>query len=280
MKINTLENIEIGRILDVLNLSFSDYIVPLQLNLEQLQFKILTENIKLDLSIGVFASGKLVGFMLHALNSLDGKIVAYNAATGVVPGYRGQGLVAKMYDYLLPRLKAFKVEQMVLEVIAGNNSAIRAYEKIGYNVHRTVNCFGGHIQTTGSKNVAVIKELNDFQWNTFTTFWSTQPTWQNSIKTVENSKRNCHVFGAYIKNEVVGYIVYNPTSRKILQIAVATEHRRKGIGSQLVNKMLEAINPKEILIYNIDNGLAEMTSFLERLGLSFRLAQFEMKREI
>ena len=105
MEIATLENCTIADIADVLNASFSDYIVPLHLNIEQLEYKIVTENIHLDLSVGVFSSGQLVGFMLHALQIVDGKLSAYNAATGIIPAYRGRGLVGKMYQYLLPKLK-------------------------------------------------------------------------------------------------------------------------------------------------------------------------------
>lgn len=110
MEIITLENSRIDSIVDIFNQSFSDYLVRLQLNLEQLEFKIFAENVKLDLSVGVFLSGKLIGFMLHALKDVDGKLVAYNAATGVVPNYRGKGLVGKMYDFLLPKLKMLDVE--------------------------------------------------------------------------------------------------------------------------------------------------------------------------
>ncbi|WP_242499304.1 GNAT family N-acetyltransferase [Flavobacterium sp. 140616W15] len=157
MELITLENIEIDSIVEVLNLSFSDYIVPFKLNSEQLEAKIIAENIKLDLSIGVLSSGKLVGFMLHAINELDGQLIAYNGATGVIPGYRGQGLVAKMYDYLLPKLKDLDVKEMILEVIVGNNAAIRAYEKMNYKVHRTLNCYGGSIGISNKKVLLQLK---------------------------------------------------------------------------------------------------------------------------
>ncbi|MCC9070546.1 GNAT family N-acetyltransferase [Flavobacterium sp. F-65] len=280
MEINTLEKVEIDSIVEVLNASFSDYIVPLQLNSEQLKAKIVAENIKLDLSIGVFSSDKLVGFMLHAVNEFDGQLIAYNAATGVIPDYRGQGLVTKMYDYLLPKLKDLGVKEMVLEVIVGNNAAIRAYEKMNYKIHRTVNCYGGPIEITNQKSIATIKELEDFQWNTFTSFWSIEPTWQNTIKSLDNSKERCCILEAYIKNEPVGYMVYNRMTQRILQIAVAANHRRNGVGAQLVNKMLETINSKEVSMNNVDDNSLETNAFLKNLGLLNKVSQFEMKRKI
>lgn len=280
MEITTLENIAINDILDVFNLSFSDYIVPLQLTAEQLKFKIFAENIQLDLSIGVFSSGKLVGFMLHAVSELDGQLMAYNGATGVIPDYRGQGLVAKMYDHLFPKLKELGVKKMVLEVIVGNNAAIRAYEKMDYKIHRTLDCFNGSIKTDNKEKPAIVKELNDFDWDVFSSFWSIQPSWQNQIKTLEKSKDKCRILEAYITDEAVGYIIFNPTSRRILQIAVAAHHRSRGVGSQLVNAMSDVIDTKQLFMYNVDSNSLETNAFLLNLGLLNNTSQYEMRREI
>jgi len=278
MEIATLENIETDSIVEVLNQSFSDYIVPLQLNSAQLEFKIFSENVKLNLSVGVFSSGKLIGFMLHGLREADGKLWAYNAATGVVPNYRGQGLVGKMYDFLLPKLKVAGVEQMLLEVIVGNDAGIRAYEKMDYKVNRTLDCFSGLVAGTEKATVAIIRDLDHFDWDTFTSFWTIKPSWQNSVTTLENSRDRCRIVGAYLKEELIGYIVYNPVSRRIHQIAVASRHRRKGVATQLVNAMIASIDPKELFIYNVDHSSSETIAFFKSFGLSSHIAQFEMER--
>jgi ribosomal protein S18 acetylase RimI-like enzyme len=280
MEIATLENIEIDCIVEVLNQSFSNYIVPLQLNSKQLEFKISTENVKLDLSIGVFLSGKLIGFMLHGLNEIGGKLSAYNAATGVIPEYCGQGLAGQMYNFLLPKLKAIGVEQMLLEVIVGNNAGIRAYEKMDYKVNRILDCFRGEIAAVERASVAIIKELEDFEWDKFLSFWTIKPSWQNSVATLENSKDSCTIVGAYLDEELIGYMVYNPVSRKIHQIAVSSKHRRKGVATQLVNTMTALINPKELFIYNVDASSLETIAFFKSLGLLSHVAQLEMKRSV
>jgi len=280
MEITTLEKIEIDRIAEVLNESFSDYIIPLQLNSEQLAYKIFTENVRLDLSIGVFSSDKLIGFMLHGLNNVDGKLSAYNAATGVIPNYRGQGLVGQMYAYLLPKLKISGVAQMLLEVIEGNNSAIRSYEKMDYKVNRTLDCFSGAVKTVEKPPVALIKELDHFDWGKFNSFWTMKPSWQNSVITLENSKGRCSVSGAYIGGELIGYIIYDPVLRRIRQIAVSSEHRRKGVATQLVNTMIGLIDPKDLFINNVDHSSLETIAFLKSLGVSKNISQLEMKREL
>lgn len=280
MDITTLENSKIDHITKVLNQSFSDYIVPFQLTSQQLEYKIFTENIRLDLSIGVFSSGKLVGFMLHALNYVDEKLSAYNAATGVIPDFRGQGLVGKMYNFLIPKLKVLGVEQMLLEVIEDNNAAIRAYEKMNYQVCRTLDCFKGSFEADKKSSISSIKPLENFKWDDFITFWTIKPSWQNSISTLEKSKDRISILGAYIEDELVGYIIYNAQSKRIQQIAVSPSHRRKGIATQLANAMMKTIDSEELVAINIDNSSSESTLFLKSLGLENNLSQLEMIKNL
>ncbi|OUL63231.1 GNAT family N-acetyltransferase [Flavobacterium sp. AJR] len=280
MEVKSLENIDIKDLLAVINLSFSDYIVPFSLNLEQLKTKISAENIKLDLSIGVYAEDKLVGFMLHALNTTNEEFVAYNAATGVVPDYRGKGLVGKMYDILVPKLENLGVKQMVLEVIEGNHPAIRVYEKMGYTIHRKLDCFKGKVPALDINPKVDIKNLKETQWELFKSFWDIEPSWQNDIMAVSNSIEFSQILGAYINDALVGYAIYNPTSKKINQVAVAPNYRRKGIGTSLFNHINNALDQNELLVYNVQNSSAEAKGFIKNLNIPYTISQFEMKRNL
>lgn len=280
MKLSALTNVDKKEIVQVLNESFSDYIIPLQLTLEQLELKIAAENIQLDLSIGVVDQGKLVGFMLHAINTVEGKQTAYNAATGVIPSHRGKGLVGKMYEWLFVHLQPIGVEQLVLEVIEGNHSAIRAYEKMGYHVARKLNCYEGTSHVTARKSSVEIKELQEYNWPLFTSFWDIQPAWQNAIPALENSRARCRIFGAFKEEVLVGYLICNPTSKRVLQLAVDTTYRRTGIGMQLIQQMKEITASNEVYVYNIDDTSLETAAFFTHLALTSDLAQFEMRRTL
>ncbi|MGS4347270.1 GNAT family N-acetyltransferase [Myroides odoratus] len=273
-----LTQVDKKEIVAVLNASFADYIVPLQLTLEQLEFKIAAENIQLDLSVGLVEDDRLVGFMLHAINTVDGKLTAYNAATGVIPSHRGQGLVGKMYEFLLQRLQPLKVEQLVLEVIENNHAAIRAYEKMEYHMARKLGCFEGEAVTAKRESSFDIKTLADFNWPVFCSFWEIQPSWQYTVSALEKSKDRCCILGAYDQEQLVGYIIFNPTTKRILQLAVAKTHRRKGIATQFIQMMQERMASTEVYVYNVDVTSVETTAFFHQLNLKSELAQFEMKR--
>ncbi|WP_367867714.1 GNAT family N-acetyltransferase [Pedobacter sp. WC2423] len=278
MEIRNLENIDLEKLVSVINLSFSDYIVPMQLNLEKLKSKIVAEDVKLELTRGVFDEGQMVGIMLHGLRESEQGLIVYNAATGVIPDYRGKGLVREMYAHLLPELKKLQVKKMVLEVITGNHSAIKAYEKMGYTVVRKLNCYSGKLSVIKHNRVTTLKEIESFNWSEFIAFWDTVPSWQNAVQSLENTKEHCHVAGAYINDLLVGYAIFNPVSRKINQFAVAAAYRGQGIGNELFSYINEVVEQQEVYVYNVDHQAVSTLEFLKSVGLLEKTAQFEMSR--
>src|SRR6187402_1352190 len=113
MKISHLKNIPISEIVIAFNLSFSDYIVPLQLTEQQFKDKIFAEDIHLEWSFGAFVDDKLVGFILHGFRNN----MLYNAGTGVIPEYRGNKITQKLYAYTLEKAKLENITSIQLEVI-------------------------------------------------------------------------------------------------------------------------------------------------------------------
>ena len=280
MKVIHLSQVDKQAIVEVVNESFADYIIPLQLTMEQLENKIAAENIQLDLSVGILDQEKLVGFMLHALNTVEGKLTAYNAATGVIPSHRGQGLVAKMYAWLLERLEPLGVEQLVLEVIEGNHAAIRAYEKMDYQIERKLLCFEGEAVVDERVSTVEIKTLDLFKWDEFCAFWDIQPSWQNSVSALEKSKERCCILGAYKENILIGYLVFNPTSKRVLQLAVDPDHRRQGVATALIKQMQKQTESTAVYVYNIDDRSIATAAFFQQMKMKSDLAQFEMKRPL
>lgn len=280
MEIKNLENIDLEKLVEVINLSFSDYIVPMQLDLGKLKSKIAAEDIQLKLSRGVFDGDKMLGCMLHGMRESNKGTVVYNGATGVIPDYRGKGLVGAMYQDLLPELKKLQVSKMMLEVIRGNHSAIKAYEKMGYNVDRTLDCYKGKIQVKEREQLASLIEIDSFAWSEFISFWDALPSWQNDIPSLENSKENCRIIAAYLDGLMVGYAIFNPTTRRVNQFAVAAAYREKGIGSQLFSYINEVVGQEEVYVYNVDDKVVSITIFLNGLGLDAATAQFEMSRTV
>ena len=278
MQIQTLEAVDTVDLLIAINHSFADYIIPYQLDKEQLMAKIASENIQLENSVGVFNGKNIVAFVMHGVREQNGHMVTYNAGTGVLPAYRGQGLVSKMYNYILPYLKEAQVKRIVLEVIHTNQPAIRVYEKNGFIAKRKLLCFAGKIQPKAISNIASIRTIDLSSFDVFESFWDVKPSWQSDSPSMAIVQPNA--FGAFIQDKLIGYVLFNPINKRLYQIAVAPSFRRKGIGTQLLAHIQQQI-PQEIVQFNnVDESAENLKLFLEKQSLTHVINQLEMIKEL
>lgn len=265
-------------LLKTINAAFADYIVPFQLTEAQLQSKITSENILLDWSIGVFHEGEMLAFIMHGVRSESNKTNVYNAGTGVIPAHRGKSLVGKMYDHIHPFFLKNHVSQLILEVIEGNNSAIKAYEKNGFSVNRKLLCFSGVLDVKSHLTTAEIRILNEINWDEIQNFWDISPSWQSANESMNIAKPN--ILGAFVNDNLVGYVLFNPTNKRIYQIAVAKDFRQKGIGMQLLAEVQKQLSGENIQVNNVDEASKSLKIFFEKQGLKNHINQFEMTKNL
>ncbi len=277
MEIRTLKGIHINELLLCFNESFSDYLVPLQLNLDQLLAKIRSDRVDLQYSAGAFMENRLVGFILHGIDRIGDKKVAYNAGTGVIPSQRGQGLTRRMYDFILPVLKAENVDHILLEVIGENLPAIKTYERIGFKPLRKLLCYRGEIHAEINEKITV-KELSGFDWEALKKFWDFLPSWQNAIAAVEMVRDTNKTYGARINGRLAGYIIYNPISKRVQQFGVDTRYRRRKAASTLFDFVGEP--GSRITVINVDENSVATQKFLMDIGLEKFTEQVEMKLDL
>jgi GNAT superfamily N-acetyltransferase len=277
MKITSLENIPISEIVTAFNLSFSDYIIPLQLTEQQFRDKLFSEDIHLEWSFGAFEGNRLVGFVLHGVRNN----ALYNAGTGVIPEYRGNKITQKLYDCCLEKAKTENIRSIQLEVITGNSSAIKAYENIGFEIIRTLNCYKGTLSVEDSKSSFEILELGISECNAADALCNYLPTWQNSIETIKNLYKinDIKIIGVMHQAEMIGYAIFNNTSKKILQVGISENHDRNALRNALF-EFISAQYSKEVFAINIDDSAKNTISGLNSLGLNCFLQQFEMKMEL
>ena len=279
MNIISLENTSTYQILNAFNLAFSDYMIPLRLSQEQLERKFVAEDIDLSLSMGVIVDGELIGFVLHACREIEGSKVLYNGGTGVVPKYRGNRLTQKMYQFIRAALISNGITKVTLEVIAENAAAIHIYEKIGFRKTRTLNCYKGKMLKLEKNEVVEIQKSSICQITPYTNYCDRLTTWQNELATASNIEKDMTNFVAILNNEIVGYLVYQQKSKKILQLAVAREARNRGIASSLLSN-LETIDSDAQIVTNIDVGNNSLNTFLQRRGMELFLKQYEMEWDL
>lgn len=276
MKVHSLSTTSIADLVQVFNASFEGYFIPIQLNETVLLDKMKSENVFLEYSVGVSINNQLVAFILIGIDSKNNQLLSYNAGTGVIPEFRGQHLPKKMYAYLLPLLHKNNIRNHYLEVITQNQKAIKIYESIGYQVTKKVICFKGKINEPKQPFDYQIFEFDFVSESTIESFWNHQPTYQNTLSSI-NRNKNAHTFlGVFSENGLLAYIIYANSNARVKQFGVDKNYRKSALGQQLFYEVQKSNPTQEISLINIDSNDTETIAFLQKIGLSTTVEQFEM----
>ena len=275
MKIITLDQVEFSKIVDCFNLSFSDYFIKFVVDEAYLKTRWHGANMHLSFSAGVLDGDDLVGFIVIGIGERNGKKASYNGGTGVIPSHRGRGYTSKMYEFLLPKFKAFGIECHLLEVIQENAKAIHLYGKAGLKIERGLNSFSGEISLNQKRNENIqIKEIKQPDWKLMNSFQDYIPSWDFTNIAIMRNKNNYQFYGAFLEGEMVGFAIVKTKDGMIMQFGVDPKLRRNGIGSTLFF-YLKNIFPK-IKIINIDDRNQHVISFAKSIGLTNTVNQYEM----
>jgi len=275
MKITTLEHVTIEEILSVFNEAFSDYVIPFKMTIEQLNSKIKSENIQLQYSLGTYVNDKLVGFILHATEDRGDSIQLYNAGTGVIPSQRGQKITQKMYQFGIPVYKEREVSSIILEVISGNDAAIRSYENMGFRKTRDLNCYSGHINEKTKNDTLQIREIPKSCIEDLKAFADIRPSWQNSFETIKRMGEMALLVGLFDQESLIGYLALNKSNHRIIQVAIEPKERNKGSASTLFQYIRDTYSEKTSII-NVDVNSKNLNECLVAIGLSKSIMQHEM----
>ena len=256
--------------------AFSDYQVDMRLSRHEFEQRLLRDGVRLEISAGAFDESRMVGFYLNALGEWQGRQSAYDAGTGVIPAYRRQAIAEETFRFMVPRLKDASVEQYLLEVLTGNERAVALYRKLGFVETRRFAVFRRSVPLTPEVGIE-IRPVDEPDWELFKSFWDGDPSWQNSIDAVERVANNRVVLCAYVDETCVGYgIAFKPWV-SLMQLAVAHEQRRKGIGSNILSALQRELSATESLkVTNIDEELKGTLAFYEANGFRMVLEQYEM----
>lgn len=256
------------------NRAFSDYAINFSYTDESFRKKILSENIIPEYSVGAFADGELIAFILHGLDEMDGEKRVFNAGTGVVPEYRNQRIIQQLYEYILPILKNKGYRHHQLEVLDGNDKAEKIYANVGFKRHRKVLAYNGSVASYSAEGI-VLKQVTSIDWDAARTFCDTEPTWQNSFPAIQRTIDDYRIVAAFKAGAFVGFGIFDPTSGRLRQFGVKKEERCRGIGRALFAYV--STNAGQVSFTNYDMNDAVATSFFNNLGLKSSYELIEMR---
>ncbi len=294
MEIKSLATTPFDTVFEAFSSAFADY----EVQLDKEQHRIMLERRGFDpaLSFASFDNDRIVAFTTNGIGDFNSVRTAYDAGTGTLKDYRGQGLATRIFKEALPHLKESGVRQYLLEVLQHNTGAVSVYRKIGFEVTREFNYF--RQKNTEVKNELKAKDdyrvkeidlaTDDYQvkeidlalYDVIPSFWDFYPSWQNSFESIKRSPEQFAKLGAFHDGALVGYCVFEPVAGDVTQIAVDKAHRRKGIGSLLLQNMLDLNRNDSIKIINTDIRCTSITGFLESKNIGVTGKQYEMIKKI
>lgn len=280
IEIRTLEGISFDRLYEAFSQAFADYDAP-TITKEALAIMIERRGFSAEHSFGAFDGDRLVSFTFNGIGTHLGKATAYDTGTGTIKEYRGLKLAGRIFEESIPHLKNKRIEQYLLEVLQHNTPAFNIYKNQGFEISREFNYYFidskdiKPIEKTISKEYA-IKEIKLPKLNDVSLFWDFQPSWQNSLDSINRRKEDFKATGCFKDNKLVGYGIIAPDSGDITQLAVDENHRKRGIASALMNELIKLSTYHSLKIINTEKEYLPMEHFIASLEIPLAGLQYEM----
>jgi ribosomal protein S18 acetylase RimI-like enzyme len=281
-----LDQTFIGEIHKTWKAAFAEYQVDMSyLTLEKMIHRTRMDRVDFTCSAGAFDGQKMVGFLNIGIDQWKNHLYAWDAGTGVIPDYRGRGIAGQLFDFVVPHLKKRGVEKFSLEVIQENHSAVSAYEKAGFIITGDFNCYRGKTGDLIIREIHVpdliVKPIKKTDLKRYDTFFDWEITWEYNLSAIENISGEMEILGAFLNNQCVGVMVFDPVMEWIFLLAVDKLHRQRGIGTSLMASLVNKIKENTSLMkfHNLKPG-HPINDFLQKLGFEIYCRQYEMERSL
>jgi GNAT superfamily N-acetyltransferase len=133
MNRSTLNTVNTQAIADAFNAVYEDYVMPVNISVEQTEHHINGNDIDLAHSpLWLDDDGAVIGMALLGVRGDRGWVGGF----GIAKPYRGQGLSHQLIQDVIQRARIIGLREVVLEVITTNTAAIRTYERAGFTHQR------------------------------------------------------------------------------------------------------------------------------------------------
>ncbi|WP_353094769.1 GNAT family N-acetyltransferase [Tissierella praeacuta] len=271
-------NVELEKVYDAFQMGFSDYIVKFQISKEDFIKRFFgPEGNQLENSFIALDEGSPIGLILGGIKEYEGMRTMRCGSLCVHPDYRGKGISKSLFQLHRKAAVSNKCKQMFLEVIVGNDRAIKFYSKLGYEKVYDIKYYS-------NKNIDELHEgadeSIDIEEITFDTILNLSEAirdihinWQNDFDYMKKLEGLIY-YGVYEENKLIGAMSISKNG-KILFIWVSPQYRQRGIGRSFILKAVKDLNLKNITISFPNN--ANIEGFVKRMNFQKdNISQYEM----
>ena len=272
MQIRTLENLSFDEIIDCFLRAFGDYMVKMPEDPEYYYHRWKAAGLNYEMSFGAFENNRLVGFILHCIDTRNGHTTAFNTGTGVIPEFRGNRIISAIYDQAIPKIKGEGITKSSLEVIQTNTKALNIYLRNGFVITRDYRCFQGKLRTQQSPTKIRAISFDEIDWkqmpNQHLQSWDHQ---KNSL--INGPYQYYEVFS---HGEKIGFFALNPGFGYLALIENFSSDPNNW--DPLISSVGELA--PQVKINNVDSRLVDKIQALEQGGLKNTINQYEMELSV
>lgn len=271
-------DVTMNQIFKAFSIGFSDYIVPLKINQDAFESRFFgPEGNALNLSFIAFDGDRPIGLILGGIRLFDGLKTMRCGTLCIAPEYRGQGISQNLFEMHKSAAINSQCKQLFLEVINGNDRAIKFYENCGYVKVYTLKYYSGMVNSIPSNKKDLpytIREISFEKLNSFRkSLTDCHINWQSDTAYYSESKSEVYL-SAYQGDKEVAFIAMSANG-KLNFLWVNPDHRNQGLGSSIILKAAQTQKVEKVTVSLPNN--ASFEGFLRKLGFHKEsLEQFEM----
>jgi ribosomal protein S18 acetylase RimI-like enzyme len=254
---------------------FSDYIIKMTIPWEQFYNCFFErEGNQLEYSYIAFDEERPIGIIFSGLKIYEGILTLRCGALCVAPEYRGFGISKALFELHRQVAVNSGCKQLFLEVIVGNDRAIRFYKKLGYEKVYDLQYYTlkKALEITDSGKYE-IQELEWTQILELTAGLNTHINWQNDPDYARKVTGIIN-YGIY-QNKLLAGVLTISSSGRIYLLYTKPGFRHQGIATSLLAHASRSLK-RESLQFSFPNNAA-LEGFVKIIGFSRNdIAEYEM----
>ncbi len=279
IEIKHLAETSLADITECFNQSFADYIVKFNATEEGLAARWKAGRVDFQMSFGAFEEDQLVGFFITGIDDYDGKRTAFNLATGVIPAARGQRIVQRLYDYAFPHFRENGVQQCMLEVIVGNDIAIKAYQNVGFEIGRTLHCFSGSLKWNEDVILPPLRFRKTAvpRWKKYEELQPYAPSWEHTPAAIDLARKE-YDFWEFYEGKILRGFFCGKKENGFTPHVWVDPARWNDLGPFLFARIANRFG--KIKMNNVESTATELIGLLKRRKVENKIDQYEMKMDL
>jgi GNAT superfamily N-acetyltransferase len=255
-------NYPLPDLVELLNRSFENYLVPIQFNISQFITLLRKDSIDLDSSRVLLIDDEPSGIALIARRGWTSRL----AAMGITQQRRGKGAGSWFMEKLVQESRQRNDHEMVLEVIEQNESAVQLYQKSGFQIIRRL--IGFIYKSPIKDGTSGLQEIDLREAGRLISLHGLSDLpWQLSGETISHLNPPAR---AYCKGQAYA-VISNPDAEHVVIWSLLVE--REARGNELGFDML-----KSLFATHIEKTWHIPAILPEELGSIYEKAGFEKEK--